>query len=124
MSFTIQVYVLQQLGLCKSRIDLKNGKIYFPRIKGGRDLYLPLHPALQDILDDYIWEINNNGSDYLFQSPILRNQPISAGDIRMNLRKIVRKSEMTKRVTQHILRHCTATHLTLRVWIKNIFRLF
>lgn len=99
--------------LSKQNIDLKNNKIYFPRIKGSRDLYLPLHSILQDLLDDYMRNTRHNGSEYLFPSPKFTNKPISAGDIRVNLKKIARKCNITKRVTPHVIRHCTATHLTL-----------
>jgi site-specific recombinase XerD len=99
--------------LLKQHVDLKNGKIYFPRIKGGRDLYLPLHPVLQELLSDYLFKTRDNGSDYVFPSPKFRNRPISAADVRLNLKRILKKSNITKRVTPHVIRHCTATHLTL-----------
>ncbi|SOB90581.1 integrase/recombinase XerD [Ureibacillus xyleni] len=99
--------------LLKQNIDLKNNKIYFPRIKGGRDLYLPLHPTLHELLSDYMLKTRNNGSDYLFPSPKFINKPISAADVRVNLKKIVKQCNITKRVTPHVIRHCTATHLTL-----------
>jgi len=99
--------------LLKQNVDLKNNKIYFPLIKGGRDLYLPLHPILEELLGDYLFKTRNNGSDYLFPSPKFINKPISAGDIRVNLKKLAKQCNITKRVTPHIIRHCTATHLTL-----------
>ncbi|MCM3162723.1 tyrosine-type recombinase/integrase [Metabacillus litoralis] len=99
--------------LKKQHVDIKNGRLYFPYIKGGRDLYLPLHPKLSEVLDDLMESNQHNGSDYVFQSPKILNHPISAGDIRHNLKKIVKMSGITKRVTPHIIRHSVATHLTL-----------
>ncbi|OEC02090.1 hypothetical protein GY31_09450 [Lysinibacillus sphaericus] len=99
--------------LLKENVDIKNNKIYFPRIKGGRDLHLPLHPKLQKILAEYLQKTKDNGSDYLFPSPVSRNMPISGVEIRIKLKKIGAQCNITKRLTPHVIRHCTATHLTL-----------
>lgn len=97
----------------KQHVDLNNETLYFPYIKGGRDLLLPLHPNLKLVLEELMECNENKGSDFLFQSPKKINSPISAGDARFHLKKVVKLSGITKRVTPHILRHSVATHLTL-----------
>ncbi|MDV2886374.1 tyrosine-type recombinase/integrase [Alkalihalophilus pseudofirmus] len=99
--------------LKKEHVDFKNGTLYFPYIKGGRDLFLPLHPKLSTILEELIDVNQHDASEYVFQSPKKVNHPISAGDVRHNLKKIVQDTSITKRVTPHIIRHSVATHLTL-----------
>lgn len=99
--------------LKKENIDFRNETLYFPYIKGGRDLYLPLHPKLSTVLRELLEYTQQNGSEYVFQSPKFINRPISAADVRHNLRKVAKAAGIKKRVTAHILRHSVATHLTL-----------
>ncbi|MYL53750.1 tyrosine-type recombinase/integrase [Pontibacillus yanchengensis] len=100
--------------LPKKHVDLKSKQLYLEKIKGGRDLYLPLNEVMYDILVDFLLDCRGDGSDYVFSSPRLKNQPISAYLIRTQLKKVAKYAGITKRVTPHILRHCTATHLTLQ----------
>ncbi|WML46167.1 tyrosine-type recombinase/integrase [Neobacillus sp. PS3-40] len=99
--------------LLVENVNVAEKKVYFPYIKGGKDLHLPLHPILADLLEAHLEKIRHNGSNYVFESPKLQNRPISAGDVRINLRKMSKICGITKRVTPHILRHSVATHLTL-----------
>lgn len=99
--------------LKKENVDFKNNTLYFPYIKGGRDLVLPIHPKLLTILEQFMDKNKHDGSVYVFQSPKRLNYPISASDIRIVLKKIAKLAGISKRVTPHIIRHSVATHLTL-----------
>lgn len=99
--------------LLKENVYLEEEKIYFPKIKGGKDLYLPLHPVLTELLYEHIYSYRVE-SDFVFPSPKLRNKPISANEVRANIRKIQQLAEIQVKVTPHLIRHCTATHLTLK----------
>lgn len=101
------------INLLKKHVYLKEQKVYFPKIKGGKDLYLPLHPKLTDLLYEQIYSYQTE-SEYVFPSPKFINQPISASDVRNNLKKIQNLADIKTRITPHLIRHCTATHLTLK----------
>jgi site-specific recombinase XerD len=98
--------------LLKRNVYLDEERIYFPRIKGGRDLHLPIHPKLQDILEEYFFQ-HRSESDFVFPSNRFKNKPMSAADIRVNIKKMQKRAGISKRITPHIIRHCTATHLTV-----------
>jgi site-specific recombinase XerD len=53
--------------LLKQNVYLDEKRIYFPRIKGGRDLHLPIHPKLQIILEEYLYQLRSE-SEYVFPS--------------------------------------------------------
>ncbi|MBB3868684.1 tyrosine-type recombinase/integrase [Parageobacillus toebii NBRC 107807] len=99
--------------LPKKHVDLKHRCIYFEKIKGGRDLHLPLNDHMYHILANFLINQRYDGSEYVFNSPKFKNKPIDSGAIRLTMRKIAKLAGINKRVTPHILRHCTATHLTL-----------
>jgi integrase/recombinase XerD len=99
--------------LPKKDVDLKNKKIYLYKTKNGRDLHLPLNEKLCSLLGDFLRKNRNDGSIYVFKSSKVHDQPISAPEVRKTLKLIAKQAGITKRVTPHILRHCTATHLTL-----------
>ncbi|MGY0691338.1 tyrosine-type recombinase/integrase [Virgibacillus sp. FSP13] len=97
----------------KKNVRLEDRVLYFPRVKGGRDLYLPLHDKLVHLLTqhfncDFICD-----NRYVFPSRKFPNQPISAADVRLKLKLITDQAGISKRVTPHQIRHCTATHLTI-----------
>jgi site-specific recombinase XerD len=98
--------------LLKQNIYLEERRIYFPRIKGGRDLHLPIHPNLHDILDEYLYH-HRHESEFVFPSNRFKNKPMSAADIRIHIKKVQKRAGINKRITPHIIRHCTATHLTV-----------
>lgn len=99
--------------LLKDHVSLEDKKVYFPKIKGGKDLYLPLHEQLVDILLAY-FELTPKTSTYVFPSPKFLNKHISASYVRYHLKKIQKLAGIETIITPHIIRHCTATHLTLK----------
>jgi site-specific recombinase XerD len=101
------------INLLKENVNLNESKVYFPRIKGGKDLHLPLHPTLTELLYNFIYYYRSE-SEYVFPSPRFKNKPVNASYVRSNLQKIKKLANINTKVTPHTLRHCTATHLTLK----------
>lgn len=91
----------------------KERMIYFPKVKGGKDLYLPLHERVINLFDNYMTTYFTSQSSYVFPSKRIPNQPVSPADIRKKLRKAATLAKIDKHITPHTLRHCTATHLTI-----------
>ena len=100
--------------ILREHIDLRNRKIYFEKVKSGRDLYLPLGQDIFNILNKFMLETKHQQHKYLFNSPKFSNSAISAADTRVTLKKVCALAGITKNVTPHTIRHCTATHLTLK----------
>lgn len=98
----------------KAHIHLNERVIYFPKVKGGKDLYLPLHDHLKELIISYYTEHLPVNSHYIFPSSRCNNQPLSPSDIRNKLKKAAELANLRIPITPHTLRHCTATHLTLR----------
>lgn len=98
----------------RNHINLAEGLIYFPKVKGGKDLYLPLHAALQAPIEQYLSEHLTRESRYVFPSNRCPDQPLSPSDIRNKLRWVAHSAGLDISITPHTLRHCTATHLTIR----------
>ncbi|MFB6467398.1 tyrosine-type recombinase/integrase [Cytobacillus sp. Hz8] len=99
--------------LLKEHVYLNEKKVYFPKIKGGKDLYLPLHDQLVNLLEQHIYSYRKE-SRYVFPSPKFLDKPISAADVRFHLKKIQKAAGIQVKITPHLIRHCTATHLTLK----------
>ncbi|OIK10071.1 tyrosine-type recombinase/integrase [Bacillus sp. MUM 13] len=97
----------------KSNVFINEKKLYFPVIKGGEDLHLPIHDELVPTLKQFLLNHPAPLSKYVFHSPRSYIKPIDPQTVRGQLKEIVKKAKIEKRVTPHILRHCTATHLTI-----------
>lgn len=86
--------------------------IYFPKVKGGKDLYLPIHDKLLETFNVYLRTLPVDR--YVFSSRKFPTQPVSAADVRLKLKRYTRKINIGKNITPHSIRHSTATHLTIR----------
>lgn len=98
----------------KKNVSLTERVLYFPRVKGGRDLYLPIHHKLVNLLEVHFQKPFIQENCYVFPSKKFPSQPISAADVRLKLARVIKAAQINKRVTPHTLRHCTATHLTIK----------
>jgi len=101
------------LNLEKKNVNLELNKIYFPKIKGGEDLHLPINEKLKPILAEFLDNHPAPAYPYVFHSPRNPGVPIDAQTVRYRLKELSKLAGIEKRVTPHIIRHCTATHLTL-----------
>lgn len=72
--------------LINDHVSLEDIKVYFPKIKGVKDFYLPLHDQLVDIASAYV-ESNPKTSTYAFPSPKFLNKHISTSYVRYHLKK-------------------------------------
>jgi integrase/recombinase XerD len=77
--------------------------------KGQRDRFVPLGPALLELLRGY-WAAERPPLPFLFPS-FGASGCITPDTIRQSLHQAVRKVRLGRRVTPHILRHTFATHL-------------
>ncbi|MFJ7858029.1 tyrosine-type recombinase/integrase [Peribacillus sp. NPDC097206] len=98
--------------LKKENVHLDKKRIYLEKIKGGEDLYLPLHDKCHSVLKEYIKNHPYPNSIHLFPSSRRNDYPVHASNVRKTLKAIAKLAQIEKRVTPHLLRHCTATHLT------------
>ena len=96
-------------GLRLADIDSQRMRLHVRSGKGKKDRYVMLGESLLALLRQYYQEVRPKG-EYLFpgQKP---QRPISTTAVRQVLRKVIRETGLTKRVTMHTLRHCFATHL-------------
>ena len=96
-------------GLRLADIDSQRRRLHLRAGKGKKDRYVMLGESLLALLRQYYQEVRPPG-EYLFpgQKP---QRPISTTAVRQVLRKVIRETGLTKRVTMHTLRHCFATHL-------------
>ena len=77
--------------------------------KGGKDRYAMLSPCLLEVLRAY-WRAVRPAGPWLFPS-WRPHRHLSAGALQTACREAWQRSELTKRITPHTLRHCFATHL-------------
>lgn len=100
--------------LPKEHIDLKKRKVYFSKVKYGKELYLPLNDVIAGVLERHLFDQRNDGSTFLFPSQKFINKPISAATIRNQLSSYRKLAGIERHITPHMIRHTTATHLTLK----------
>ncbi|MEK4406199.1 tyrosine-type recombinase/integrase [Sporosarcina sp. FSL K6-6792] len=77
-------------------------------------MYLPLHDQLKGLFEQYFAKYDLEEHGYVFPSTLCPDQPLSVSDIRNKLRWTASQAGLNSLITPHTLRHCTATHLTIR----------
>jgi site-specific recombinase XerD len=95
--------------LSVSDIDSQRMRIHIRSGKGKKDRYVMLGESLLALLRQYYQAVRPQG-EYLFpgQKP---HSHISTTAVSLVLRKVIRETGLSKKVTMHTLRHCFATHL-------------
>src|SRR5690606_13888036 len=88
-------------------IDFKENLVLIRKSKTGRQRQVPLSEKATEILTEYL-QIRPNTGTTLLQG-VQGN--LTADGIAQILRRIVKKSGLTKKVYPHLLRHSIATHL-------------
>ncbi len=101
--------VSEVCGLRIADIDSQRMRIHVRAGKGKKDRYVMLGESLLALLRQYYKAARPQG-EYLFpgQKP---NRPLCTTSVIRVLRRVIRETGLTKRVTMHTLRHCFATHL-------------
>ena len=95
--------------LSVSDIDSQRMRIHIRSGKGKKDRYVMLGESLLVLLRQYYQAVRPQG-EYLFpgQKP---QRHITPTAVRQVLRKVIRDTGLSKKVTMHTFRHCFATHL-------------
>jgi integrase/recombinase XerD len=96
-------------GLRIADIDSQRKRIHVRSGKGKKDRYVMLGESLLDLLRQYYQKARPQG-EYLFPG-YNPQRPICTTAVSQVLRKVVRQTGLTKKVSMHTLRHCFATHL-------------
>ena len=101
--------VSEVCGLRIADIDSQRMRIHVRAGKGKKDRYVMLGESLLALLRQYYKAARPQG-EYLFpgQKP---HRPLCTTSVIRVLRRVIRETGLTKRVTMHTLRHCFATHL-------------
>lgn len=101
--------VSEVCGLRLADIDSQRMRIHVRAGKGKKDRYVMLGESLLALLRQYYKAARPQG-EYLFpgQKP---HRPLCTTSVIRVLRRVIRETGLTKRVTMHTLRHCFATHL-------------
>jgi site-specific recombinase XerD len=96
-------------GLRIADIDSQRRRIHIRSGKGKKDRYVMLGESLLSLLRQHYQKVRPKG-EYLFpgQKPQRHITPTAVREV---LRKVIRETGLSKRVTMHTLRHCFATHL-------------
>ena len=96
-------------GLQIADIDSQRRRIHIRSGKGKKDRDVMLGESLLALLRQYYQKGRPKG-EYLFpgQKP---QRHITPTAVRQVLRKVIRETGLSKKVTMHTLRHCFATHL-------------
>ncbi|HEY9073632.1 MAG TPA: site-specific integrase [Desulfobaccales bacterium] len=96
-------------GLRITDIDSQRKRIHVRSGKGKKDRYVMLGESLLTLLRQYFQKVRPKGA-YLFPG-YNPQRPICTTAVSQVLRKVVRQTGLTKKVSMHTMRHCFATHL-------------
>ena len=96
--------------LCPEDIDSKRGLIHVRHGKGGKDRDVMLGERVLLLLREY-WKLAQPQGPYLFPNRKSSERSTAKRTVYRALQKASQASELTKRVTPHVLRHSFATHL-------------
>jgi site-specific recombinase XerD len=99
----------EALALRAADIDSKRMVVRVCQGKGKKDRYVPLPPALLDLLREH-WR-REHLRDLLFPHLSDRSRPADPTGVQRYLQRLVAKAGLAKKVTPRTLRHCYATHL-------------
>jgi integrase/recombinase XerD len=99
----------EALALRAADIDSKRMVVRVRQGKGKKDRYVPLPPALLDLLREH-WR-REHLRDLLFPHLSDPSRPADPTGVQKYLQRISAKAGLTKKVTPKTLRHCYATHL-------------
>jgi len=99
----------EALALRASDIDSQRMVVRVRQGKGKKDRYVPLAPALLEMLREH-WR-REHLRDLLFPRPSDPLLPASPTTVQKYVQRFGQKAELTKKITPKTLRHCYATHL-------------
>jgi integrase/recombinase XerD len=99
----------EALALRAADIDSKRMVVRVRQGKGKKDRYVPLPPALLQMLRDY-WR-REHLRDLLFPHLADPSRPADPTGVQRYLQQMRAKARWAKKITPRTLRHCYATHL-------------
>lgn len=99
----------EALALRAADIDSRRMVIRVRQGKGKKDRYVPLPPALLEMLREH-WR-REHLRDLLFPHASDPSRPADPTGVQRYLQRLLAKAGWTKKVTPKTLRHCYATHL-------------
>ena len=99
----------EALALRAADIDSKRMVVRVRQGKGKKDRYVPLPPALLELLREH-WR-REHLRDLLFPHLSDPSRPADPTGVQRYLQRLVAKAGLAKKVTPRTLRHCYATHL-------------
>jgi len=108
MAYSCGLRVSETANLKLSDIDFDRKVVYVKQGKGRKDRVTTLSSKMEDQLGQYYREYRPD--IWLFENQ-MHNGPISSRSLQIVFKDSVRKTEMTKDVSFHSLRHSFATHL-------------
>lgn len=97
----------EALRLNLNDLDFDRNTIHIRHGKGNRDRYVPFSKNMQTVMRTYLKKYRP--VEYVFEKD--RRHPMGKGWPSRVLGRAVSRTEITKHVCCHILRHCFATHL-------------
>jgi site-specific recombinase XerD len=99
------------------RDNLKEGRIWITRLKGGISGEYPVHPSTRRLLWTYLNRRGEDENPYLFSTRQSGNGPISASTIYQTFCKYAEVAGIAEDLRHpHVLRHSIAVHLMNAGW--------